>query len=119
MLDPSLFLVIDDLLETDVGNSFFVLGYLLLVPQEEKSVLRHNDITIYIDSIIILFYVALISSCHLIFHTQMLSGVLVEPCIVTVILLLHEALLNNDSENVGDDANGDEDPSVEVHLCEE
>lgn len=46
----------------------------------------------------------------------MLLGVLVEPCVIVVILLFHEAFLDDDGEDVDDDTYWDEDIAVEVHL---
>ena len=42
---------------------------------------------------------------------------LMEPCVVIVVLLLHETLLDDDCEDVGNHTNRDEDPGVEVKLC--
>lgn len=46
----------------------------------------------------------------------MLAGVLVQPSVVVVVLLLHEALLDYDCEDVDNDADRDEYVAVEVEL---
>jgi len=52
MLHPSLFLVVNDLLKTQVRNRFFVLLYLLLVFQIEQSIFRNNNFGIDVYSVV-------------------------------------------------------------------
>ena len=101
MLDPGLLLVVDDLLETEISNSLLVLVDLLLILKVEQPVLGNNDITINIDSILLVVVVFR----RLILHAQVLAGVLMEPSIIVVILLLHKTLLDDNCEDVRDHTN--------------
>lgn len=46
----------------------------------------------------------------------MFTRVLQEPCVVIIVFLLHEALLNDDREQVCNDANWDENVAVKVDV---
>ena len=49
----------------------------------------------------------------------MLSHVLVQPGIVIVVLLFHEAFFDDDCEDVGDHTDGDENVAVEIELTQD
>ena len=46
----------------------------------------------------------------------MLLGVLVEPCIIVIIFLLHETFFDDDGKDVDDDTYWDEDVAVKIYL---
>jgi len=59
VLDPSFLFIVDDLLQTQVCDCFFILLDLLLVFEVQKSILRNDDLTIHIDPIVLLLHMLL------------------------------------------------------------
>lgn len=112
VLDPRLLLVVDDLLERQVGDGILVHGYLLFVLQVEQSVLGHNHIRVNIDAVVLRYSLlgVVLVLC------KVLLRVLEKPAVVGVVLLLHEALFDDDCEYVGNYTNRNEDVAVEVDL---
>ena len=110
MLDPSLLLVVNDLLETKISNSFLVLVNLLFILEIEQPVLRDNDVTVHVDAILVVILRGLV------LHSQVLSGVLVQPCVVVVVLLLQESFFNDDCEDIRNHTHRDKDVAVKVDL---
>lgn len=110
MLDPSLFFVVDDLLQAKICNCLFVQLDLLFIFEVQKPILRNNNIAIdcnAIVSVMLLFGVTfLVCICFLfVFKAEMSSNVLVQPIEVVVVFLLHKTFFNDDCEDVGDYTN--------------
>jgi hypothetical protein len=53
-LQPSLLFIVDDLLETEVGDGVLVLLNLLAVLQIQQTVLTHDHITLQTDAVLVL-----------------------------------------------------------------